>query len=251
LNPQTLRTLTSLVLSIALLGGGHVIADDRDPLEPLNRVVFSFNNGVDSVLVRPAARVYRWVMPDFAEQGVRNVFANLGEVRNASNNLLQGKWQRTAAATGRFAINSTVGVVGLFDVATRVGIEPVPEDFGQTLGYWGLGQGPYLVLPVLGPSSLRDGTGRAVDFWQDPLLYVELEPVERGAIFVVSGLQTRADLLSSDGLFSGDTYPVIREAYFSMREFQVNDGKGRSDAFIDEDEGKEGFVDEGFIDESF
>lgn len=245
------RSLITVALGLVVLGAGSAHADERDPLEPVNRVIFSFNNGVDRVLVRPTASAYQWVMPDFAEQGVRNVFANLGEVRNASNNLLQGKWQRTAAATGRLAINSTVGVVGLFDVATRVGIEPVPEDFGQTLGYWGLGHGPYLVLPVLGPSSFRDGTGRAVDLWQDPLLYLELDPGERGAIFVVDGLQTRADLLSSDGLFSGDTYPVIREAYFSMREFQVKDGQVESDAFLDDDSREEGFVDEGFIDESF
>lgn len=245
------RSLTALALSLVLLSVGAVVADDRDPLEPLNRAIFSFNNGVDRALVRPTARLYRWVLPNFAEQGVRNVFANLGEVRNVSNNLLQGKWKRTAAATGRFAINSTVGVVGLIDVATKMGIEPVPEDFGQTLGHWGLGHGPYLVLPVLGPSSLRDGTGRAADFWSAPLLYVKLEPAQRGAIFVVDGLQTRADLLSSDGLFSGDTYAVIREAYFSLRDFQVNDGQITSDAFIDEDSSEEGYVDEGFIDESF
>lgn len=244
------RCFTRLAL-IVLVGAGSALADVRDPLEPVNRLVFSFNNGVDRVLVRPAARAYQWVVPDPMEQGVRNVFANLGEVRNASNNLLQGKWQRSAAATGRLAINSTVGLVGLFDVASHIGIEPVPEDFGQTLGYWGLGQGPYLVLPVLGPSSLRDGTGRAVDLFQNPLTYAELGLAERAAVTVVDGLQTRADLLASDGLFSGDTYPVIREAYFSMREFQVNDGEVRSDAFIDDDEGEEGFVDEGFIDESF
>ncbi|WP_108124444.1 MlaA family lipoprotein [Saccharospirillum mangrovi] len=241
----------TLLVSGLLLGTSTVLADNRDPLEPVNRVIFSINNGVDRVLVRPVARTYHWVIPDPMEQGVRNVFANLGEVRNASNNLLQGKWRRTGAATGRFAINTTVGLVGVFDVASRMGIEPVPEDFGQTLGYWGLGHGFYLVLPILGPSSLRDGTGRVVDQWQNPLNYVEMEHWQRGSILVVDGLQTRADLLASDGLFSGDTYPVIREAYFSMREFQVNDGEVKSDAFIDEDSAEEGFVDEGFIDESF
>lgn len=250
MNVKVLPSLVMLVSSL-WLGAGSALADNRDPLEPVNRVVFSFNNGVDRVLVRPAARLYRWVMPNPLEQGVRNVFANLGEVRNASNNLLQGKWRRTGAATGRLAINSTVGVAGVFDVASRLGIEPVPEDFGQTLGVWGLGQGFYLVLPVLGPSSMRDGTGRAVDLWQNPLTYVELEPWQRGTILVVDGLQTRADLLSSDGLFSGDTYTVYREAYFSMREFQVNDGEVKSDAFLDEGGEEEGFVDEGFIDESF
>lgn len=247
----TFVSMATLALSLTF-SAGVAVADDRDPLEPINRVVFAFNNGVDRALVRPAARAYAWIMPDPFEQGVRNVFANLGEVRNASNNLLQGKWRRTGAATGRFAVNSTIGVVGLFDVASAIGIEPVPEDFGQTLGVWGLGAGPYLVLPLLGPSSLRDGTGRVVDVWQNPLVYVELEPLERGSIFVLDGLQTRADLLSSDGLFSGDTYPLIREAYYSSREFQINDGEVKSDAFIDDDNAdEEGFVDEGFIDESF
>jgi phospholipid-binding lipoprotein MlaA len=199
--------------------------------------------------------VYQAVMPEFAERGVRNFFSNLGEVRNLVHNTLQGKLGGSARSTGRFLINSTVGIGGLFDVASKIGITQEREDLGQTLGAWGINSGPYLVLPILGPSTLRDGVGSVVDPFLSPMTYVELEVAERLGVSLTSGLQRRADLLSAEGLLSGDTYILYREAYLSKREFDVNDGQILRDDFLDGDPlnsaGDEGFLDEDFLDEDF
>jgi phospholipid-binding lipoprotein MlaA len=205
------------------------------------------------------------VTPDPIERGVRNFFQNIGEVRNATNNLLQGKLGATGTSTGRVLINSTVGILGVFDVARHIGIERNVEDFGQTLGYWGLGPGPYLVLPLLGPSSVRDSSGFLGDIWLSPLQYSEFNLIERTGLATLDGIQTRADLLGSDSLMAGDGYLVLREAYLSKRGYDVADGKNVRDSFLEdsaEQSEEDGFVDEGgfgsdsgteepFVDESF
>ncbi len=246
-SPIGLIYLASILLSLCF---NLAIASDDDPLEPVNRVVFTVNDTVDTVVLRPMAKVYQAVMPEFAERGVRNFFSNLGEVRNAVHNTLQGKLDGTARSTGRFLINTTVGIGGLFDVASKIGIDAAREDLGQTLGVWGLNSGPYLVLPILGPSSLRDGVGVVVDPFMSPLTYAPLEVPERLAVGLTSGLQTRADLLSAEGLLNGDKYTLYRQAYLSKREYDVNDGLILNDEFIDDDP-VEMFEDEDFLDEAF
>ncbi|GGX50899.1 MlaA family lipoprotein [Saccharospirillum salsuginis] len=226
-------------------------ASDKDPLEPVNRAVFVFNDAIDQAVLKPVSEVYTQFTPDPFERGVRNFFGNIGEVRNATNNLFQGKWKATLSSSGRFMINTTVGIGGLFDVATKIGLPVEREDFGQTLGRWGVPTGPYLVVPIVGPSTLRDGSGTLADVWLSPLQYTELNVLERGGLAALDGIQTRADLLASEGLLSGDKYLVIREAYLSKREYDVQDGQSLSDSFIDSTDRKEDVDEEGFVDESF
>lgn len=264
---MTRTPLFLLMVSLALLiPASLAMAESHDPFEPANRVIYRVNDGLDQAVLRPLSVTYQTVTPDPVERGVRNFFENIGEVRNATNSLLQGKWQATGASAGRFLINSTVGLLGVFDVARHIGIDRTVEDFGQTLGVWGLGPGPYLVLPLLGPSSVRDSSGFLGDIWLSPLQYSQLNLIERSGLATLDGLQTRADLLSSDSLMSGDGYLVLREAYLSKRAYDVADGKNVSDRFLDDPQGastggdfvdESGFfgpsdeADEPFVDESF
>lgn len=243
---KTLRHLAAL--SLFLIGPCGLVtaqAAENDPLEPMNRAIFVFNDALDQAVLKPISEVYNQFTPDPFERGVRNFFGNIGEIRNATNNLFQGKWRETATSSGRFLINTTVGIGGLFDVATKIGLPVEREDFGQTLGRWGVPTGPYLVIPVVGPSTIRDGSGTLADVWLSPLQYTDLTLVERGGLAALDGVQTRADLLASEGLLRGDQYLVIREAYLSKREYDVNDGRVQSDSFTDSEE-TEGFVDETF-----
>jgi phospholipid-binding lipoprotein MlaA len=249
-NSLTLPFKILLIVASSILWASPVIAAETDPLEPVNRVVFNVNDTLDKFIVRPTSVVYKAVMPEFAERGVRNFFSNLGEVRNVVHNTLQGKMDGTARSTGRFIINTTVGIGGLFDVASKIGIEQSREDLGQTLGAWGINSGPYLVLPIVGPSSLRDGLSVVADPFLSPMTYMPLETPERIGVGAVSGLQTRADLLSAEGLLNGDTYVLYREAYLQKREFDVNDGRILSDDFLDADP-LETWDDEEFLDEEF
>ena len=248
-SPNGLKKYYVALVVCAFFYSASAIASDEDPFEPVNRVVFGVNEVVDKAVLKPTAKVYKAVMPNFAERGVRNFFSNLGEVRNAVHNTLQGKIGGTVRSTGRFIINSTVGIGGLFDVASKIGIEPKREDLGQTLGVWGLNSGPYLVLPFVGPSSLRDGLGVVVDPFLSPMTYAPLEVPERLGVSLVSGIQTRADLLAAEGMLNGDTYTLYRQAYLSKRQYDVNDGLILEDEFIDDDPfeaGEDGFLDEQF-----
>ncbi|WP_051207395.1 MlaA family lipoprotein [Saccharospirillum impatiens] len=259
---QAIRHAVSLTLLVLV---PLAFAQSHDPFESTNRVIYRVNDGLDQAVLRPLSVTYQTLTPDPMERGVRNFFQNIGEVRNATNNLLQGKWRATGSSSGRFLINSTVGLLGVFDVARHIGIDRQVEDFGQTLGVWGVGPGPYLVLPLLGPSNVRDSSGFLGDIWLSPLQYSQLNVLERSGLATLDGLQTRADLLGSDSLMRGDGYLVLREAYLSKRNYDVSDGKNVSDSFLDNPVGSasdEDFVDEGgfgtanepddnFVDESF
>lgn len=195
-----------------------------DPYEGFNRTMFGFNSGVDSYFLKPVTQGYKFVMPDVAETGVSNFFSNLLEVRNIINSLLQGKGEKAANSTGRFIFNSTIGLAGLFDVAGGLGLEKGDgEDFGQTLGAWGIDSGSYLVLPLLGPSTVRDGVGIPVDMYMDPANYHEQSSVRTG-LTVLEVIDTRAGLLEAEKLISGDKYIFIRDAYLQRREYLVKDG---------------------------
>lgn len=205
-----------------------------DPLEKMNRAVFSFNETLDNYLLTPVARGYKAVMPDFAEKGVSNFFDNLFTPTVIINQVLQGKPQEALHSTTRFAFNSTIGLLGLFDVATDGGIPKYNEDFGQTLGVWGFEQGPYLVLPVLGSSSVRDGVGRVGDYFTHPVTYIEDEETK----LILTGLgivDIRARYLGKDGIVSGDKYSFMRDAYLQRRAYLVKDAQVETnDPFLDD-----------------
>jgi phospholipid-binding lipoprotein MlaA len=202
-----------------------------DPWEPWNRQVYAFNETVDTWVLRPVAEGYQWVMPDFADRAVTNFFDNLGEVPNFFNSVLQLKGEHAVVAAGRFTYNTVFGLGGLFDVATAFDLPERPEDFGQTLGYWGVGSGPYLVLPLMGPSSPRDFTGTLTDSLVLPSIRDYMESPEKWYLLGLFVVDTRADLLSAEAFMSGDSYTFVRNAYLQRREYLINDGESGSDPF--------------------
>jgi phospholipid-binding lipoprotein MlaA len=206
---------------------GTIVAAD-DPLEGFNRQMFRFNAQFDRWVFLPAVNGYRFVMPDVAEKGVSNFFDNLLEIRNFSNNALQGKGKDTLVTGGRFLVNSTLGIAGLFDPATKMGLLRREEDFGQTLGFWGVGAGPYLVLPLLGPSGLRDAGGLAVDYavgYSADVLDVNGDgdkAAERVGLNLLNAVDTRANTaFRYYETGSPFEYVLVRYAYTRMREIQV------------------------------
>ncbi|GGY82516.1 hypothetical protein GCM10007071_32470 [Marinobacter zhanjiangensis] len=253
------RTLTMLTFGALALAGCASSPDDReagsasgdnvravssdapeedvvDPWEPWNREVYAFNEAIDDWVLRPVAEGYQWVMPDFADRGVTNFFDNLGEVNNFINSVLQLKGEHAVVAAGRFTYNTVFGIGGLFDVATAFDLPERQEDFGQTLGYWGVGSGPYLVLPLLGPSTPRDFTGTLTDSLVFPSVQDYMESPEKWYLLGLFIVDTRADLLSAEAFISGDSYTFVRNAYLQRREYLINDGAPGSDPFTGGDD---------------
>lgn len=226
--------LTGALLLLNGCASTQYVESERDPWQGFNRAMYGFNDGLDRAILKPAAQGYRAVAPDFVETGVRNFFENLDDISVAVNNLLQGKVANSASDIGRVVINSTIGVLGLFDVASSMGFTKHDEDFGQTLGVWGMASGPYVVWPIFGPSSLRDSPSLVVDrILLNPLTYVEIKTLERVGIIAIDAVSVRAELLSLEETvdeISTDRYTFIREAYLDRREFLVNDGAAVDDA---------------------
>jgi phospholipid-binding lipoprotein MlaA len=202
-------------------------ADPRDPLEPLNRAVYGFNEGVDEAIAKPVATAYRDYVPEPLRVYVRNFFSNIGDLMIGFNNILQGKPDEGLQDWARFAFNTVFGVLGINDFASDIGIEKHNEDFGQTLGRWGFGEGPYLVLPILGSSDLRDGVGTAADVYADPLS--EARPIRlRNSAYALRLTSTRADLLDASRILEEaalDKYVFQRDAYLQRRRNLVYDGR--------------------------
>ncbi len=233
-------TLISALLLASLLSGCASQAN-RDPLEGFNRGVYKFNDTADKAVLKPIAGAYKAVLPSPVRTGISNFFGNLNTFITTINDLLQFKFDKAATDAGRFVINTTFGIGGLIDWASKDGIEQRNEDFGQTLGYWGVGTGPYIVLPLLGPSTLRDTGGLAVDtFAFDPLTYIE-EPATRNSLRALKYLDKRAQLLPGSDLLDDaalDPYAFMRDAYLQRRASQVNDGavaEGEDDEFTPTD----------------
>ena len=203
-------------------------ASEPDPWVGYNRFMFSVNETLDTYTLKPLAQGYQAVTPQPIEDGVSNVFRNIGDVRNLANNLLQGKLHDAGVDTGRLIFNTTFGVLGLFDVATRMGLQRNDEDFGQTLGAWGLGSGPYVVLPLLGPSTVRDAFGRVPDSMLAADAYIDHVPT-RNVVIGVDAINLRASLLRAERIVSGDKYLFIRNVYLQNREFKVRDGQVEDD----------------------
>lgn len=215
--------ITLLMAGCSAAPTQQTAAHEDDPLEGMNRSVYSFNKSVDQAVVSPLANAYAAITPDFIEQGVENFFNNLADVNNFVNHILQAKPKLAANDAGRLLINTTIGIGGLFDVAAKFGMYQQSEDFGQTLGYWGVDSGPYLVLPFMGPSSVRDGVGLLADYQLDPV--AELQPSSHQApIQVLQVLDTRVQLQDVQQLIIGDEYSFIRDAYLSRRQIQIHDG---------------------------
>ncbi len=201
----------------------------KDPWEPVNRKIFSFNESVDDYVMRPVARGYRWIMPDPLETAVGNVFANLGDIPITLNNLLQLKFSNALTSSTRFVVNSTLGLAGIVDLASGIGLEKHNEDFGQTLGHYGVASGPYVVLPFLGPSSTRDAGGRVIDTVTDPIFVGSffVAPFIGPIVGSTKVTDARADLLKSEKTLeeaSLDKYEFIRDAYLQRRQNLVYDG---------------------------
>ncbi len=216
-------TLSRLLLACSLLlCGGPALAvdlqDNVDPWEPLNRRIFAFNETLDKHLLLPAARGYQFVMPDPAEQGVSNFIANIYEFNSIFNSLLQGRPGNAAKSAGRFLVNTTMGLAGFIDVATPMGIEHNPADFGQTLYTWGVDSGPYVMLPVFGPRTARSATGYFVDTYTSlPSFAVDREWAY--LFWTVEAIDLRAQLIKADDIVSGDRYIFLRNAYLQRREY--------------------------------
>jgi len=218
------RLATILMLAVVALGG-CATAQRPDPLEPMNRKIFAFNEGVDKAVVKPVATAYKTVLPDVVRTGVTNFFSNLSDPWSAANLLLQGRVKDGLSDLGRFGTNTVVGVLGFVDVATRWGMPRHGEDFGQTLGAWGVGSGAYLVLPLLGPSTLRDSAALPVDFMAAPQGHVSDVPV-RNSLMVVERVNQRANLLQAGQLLDDlafDRYLFLRDAYLQRRSGLVHD----------------------------
>ncbi len=216
----------SLVCSFAVANDSSNADQVDDPWEGYNRAMFSFNSGLDSVLLKPVAKGYKKVVPTPVQKGVNNFFSNIGEISNFTNNLLQGKADGTASSFFRFFINSTAGWGGIFDVATELGLTKREEDFGQTLGYWGVGSGPYVVLPLFGPSTVRDTAGLVVDYMDyDPVELLELTRNGELGLTALEIIDLRAGFLSAESLIFGDHYTFIRDVYLQTRERAIRDGK--------------------------
>jgi phospholipid-binding lipoprotein MlaA len=199
----------------------------KDPWESYNRAMYEVNDNLDQAVLKPVARTYAKVTPDFMQEGVGNFFGNLDDIGTGLNNLLQGKFAEGGSDLARFAVNSVVGIGGLWDVATPMGLEKHSEDFGQTLGTWGVPSGPYFILPIFGPSTLRDAPAR----WVDPNFAYNraIDPVGvRNTLFVLDIIQTRAGLLKAERVLDEaalDKYTFTRDAWLQRRRHQVYDGR--------------------------
>jgi phospholipid-binding lipoprotein MlaA len=222
-----LKPTLPVIIALALTGCA-ANGDPRDPLEPMNRAIHSFNEGFDRYLLRPVAEGYDTVMPTFAQTGVRNFFANLDDVTVVANDILQFKLEQGARDFMRLAFNSTFGMFGLLDVAGEMGLKKNNEDFGQTLGRWGVGTGPYLVLPIMGPSDIRDTAGFLVDSSYTDLVRNHDDVSTRNPVLALRLISRRADLLDAKRAMDAaalDGYEFSRDLYLERRRGLVHDGK--------------------------
>jgi phospholipid-binding lipoprotein MlaA len=223
---RTSIRFASFALLFALLGGCATGTNPRDPFEPVNRGIYQFNEGVDKAILKHVAQAYRAVLPQFLRASVSNFFSNINDVVVLLNNLLQGKFTSAYSDFGRIAINTTLGLGGLFDIASEAGIEKHEEDFGQTLGYWGIGDGPFIMLPLFGPSNVRDTVGRFVDYKADLITYVDPNHT-RNILWGIRLVNRRAELLDASTVLQTaalDPYEFIRDAYLQRRRNLIYDG---------------------------
>lgn len=220
------KLCAALLLAGALPGCATSGGNPADPLEPFNRAMFSFNDTVDGAVIKPVAKGYRAVVPGLIRTGVSNFFANLEDVWICINNLLQAKFGEGFEDLGRFIFNSTLGIAGIFDVASDAGFQKHNEDFGQTLGRWGVGSGAYLVLPILGPSTMRDGLAFLVDTQADLVFQIDGVPTHN-ILYATRAISNRTNLLDASSILDQaalDRYSFVRDAWLQRRRNLVYDG---------------------------
>ena len=222
------RFLLILLLSFPIFG-----EEIDDPFEDLNRDIFIFNEKLDEKLLKPAALTYRKVTPQFARTGVTNFFNNLEEIDTTINQVLQGEIKYAFNDASRFVINSTIGLLGLIDVASKMGLERHEEDFGQTLGVWGFNSGPYIMIPFLGPSNPRDLLSRPISSFLSGTFAMEDNDVKL-TLIGIDALETRERLLDAETLIIGDKYIFVKDAYVQSREYEINNGSTVNDEFLDD-----------------
>ena len=247
-NLRLLRLGAIALMLIALTGCSTIkknLIPDRfvtdaflaDPLEPLNRATDKFNRELDKAAIKPVAKGYRAVTPDPVDKGITNFFDNIADINSAVNNLLQFKPSRALSDVGRICLNTTVGLLGFIDIASQVGLQSYKEDFGQTLGYWGVGDKPFMMIPLLGPSTLRDFVGQVGDLMINPIYYTS-----QGVYWSLLSLKfidTRADLLETTDVLEEaavDPYAFVRETYLQSRKNKIYDGNPPIDDVLFEDE---------------
>lgn len=236
---STMRWGLPCLLAVSVLLGACAsgpTAHPSDPIEPLNRTVYSFNDAVDRIALEPLAGAYKDKVPSVVRTGVGNFFANLEDAWSFVNNVLQFKGEAAASSFMRVSVNSLFGLCGVLDVATEMRIERYTEDFGQTLGYWGLGPGPYIVLPLLGPSTLRDAVATPVDTRGDAVAQYH-DWRTRDTLLVLRAVDQRAGLMRAASLLDQvalDKYTFVRDAYMQRRRSLVYDGNPPEEEFVDE-----------------
>lgn len=242
-DPYTFNALRHITLrNLAVNADANQPESIKDPLQPINRKIFKFNQTIDTYVLLPVAKTYKKVMPSPVRTSVSNFFSNLREPWSAVNHLLQGHPKSSVKSLGRFTVN-TLSSLGLADPATKLGITSTSEDFGQTLGTWGVKSGPFLMLPLLGPSTLRDTGGMVLDMYARPQHYINEDAVQ----WSLSGLQIvnlRAGLIGVEDLVQGDQYTLIRDLYLQRRQYAISGNKGSSpgidESFGDDDDNFDG-----------
>lgn len=223
---RKLRSAALMLLSVALLVGCATSGNPKDPIEGFNRAMFAFNEGLDGAIIKPVATGYDAIVPSPIQTGVTNFFGNIADFFIAINNILQGKLGTGVSDLGRVVVNTTIGVLGVVDVATEMGLEKHNEDFGQTFGRWGVEDGAYVVVPVFGPRTARDTVGLVLDVKTDPVVRVK-RVATRNSLIALRLIDDRANLLPADKVIeeaSLDKYAYIRGAYLQRRLNLIHDG---------------------------
>jgi phospholipid-binding lipoprotein MlaA len=227
---------TALMLLVMLCSGCATVEgppNPDDPFEGFNRSMYKFNDTLDKYVLKPVAKGYQAVTPDPVDKGISNFFSNLGDIFVIFNDLFQLKFGQAASDTARFVLNTTFGVLGIFDVSTEFGLPKHNEDFGQTMGYWGVESGPYLVLPFFGPSSVRDGIGLVADTTlEHEVIYDSMSSAHKRGMLALQYIDIRADLLKATSIIeetAPDPYAFTRDAWIQRRQNLVYDGNPPDD----------------------
>jgi len=222
--PKTIKQFAALLLLLCSFFANGAAAQTEDPWRETNERLFRLNDYFDQLIVRPVASGYTLFIPRAARQGIGNFFSNIDDINVLVNDLLQFKLDAAMNDSGRLLVNSTLGLGGILDIASGFGLYKNEEDFGQTLGHWGVGAGPYVMLPVFGASNARDSIGLVLDTLFNPIQYLDEESL-RLTLFLVKETDSRSGLLALDELITGDRYLFVREAYAQRREYLVTDGQ--------------------------
>jgi phospholipid-binding lipoprotein MlaA len=238
LTPLSRISLLLAVLALSGCAATSGVKTPQDPFESMNRSIYKFNDALDRAVLKPVAKGYEVVVPKVGRTMVSNFFSHLDDVVVTVNDVLQLKLRQAVSDFGRVFINTTIGVLGLIDAASATGYEKHNEDFGQTLGYWGIGTGPFLMLPLLGPSNFRDGIGLYIDSVYSPVGFYKNVRV-RNQSYILKGISIRAGLLDSENILDTaqvDPYAFLRDAYLQRRQSLVYDGHPPRPKYYEEDE---------------